>query len=120
MCIYPASIQLSNDSFHQKHRQEYIAEDFNANTIAVAGSQRVCGDPVMTRSPKFCTHNHTSIWNKVSKFDNDMIYVYDFIKHDMLLSCDFTCISGCIRHWLFHIEQQHYPGLGDGPAILHR
>src|SRR6218665_2552753 len=51
--MYPASIQFSNDSFHQKHnyRQEYIAEDFNANTVAVRGSPRVCGDPVMTRSP---------------------------------------------------------------------
>src|SRR6218665_2260140 len=32
-------------------RQEYIAEDFNANTIAVTGSPRVCVGPVMTRSP---------------------------------------------------------------------
>jgi len=53
--MYPVSIQLSNDSFHQKRgdvfRQEYIAEDFNGNTIAVAGSRRVCGDPIMTKSP---------------------------------------------------------------------
>jgi len=49
--MYPASIQLSNDCFHKKtYRQEYIAEDFNANSIAVRGSPRVCGDPVMTRS----------------------------------------------------------------------
>jgi len=40
------------DCFHQKtYRQEYIADDFNANTIAVIGSRRVCGDPVMKRSP---------------------------------------------------------------------
>src|SRR6218665_3709051 len=43
---------------------------------------------------KFCTHNHTGIWNKGSEFSNDMIYIYDFIKHDTLLSSDFTCISG--------------------------
>jgi len=49
--MYPASIQFSNDSFHQKHREEYIAEDFNANTVAVTGSGRVRGDLVMTRSP---------------------------------------------------------------------
>ena len=35
----------------KKHRQEYIAEDFNANTIAVTGPPCVCGGPVMTRSP---------------------------------------------------------------------
>ena len=28
-----------------------MAEDFKTNNIAVAGSGRVCGDPVMTRSP---------------------------------------------------------------------
>jgi len=27
-----------------------MAEDFKTNNIAVAGSGRVCGDPVMTRS----------------------------------------------------------------------
>jgi len=49
--MYPASIQFTNDCFHQKtYRQEYIAEDLNANTIAVTGSPRVCGDPVMTGS----------------------------------------------------------------------
>ena len=53
MCaMYPASIQLSNQFSSKTYRQEYIAEDFNANTIAVAGSRRVCGDPVMTRSPR--------------------------------------------------------------------
>ena len=54
--MYPASIQFSNDSFHQKHeyREENIAEDFNANTVAATGSERVRGDPVMTRSPEKC------------------------------------------------------------------
>jgi len=52
VCMYPSSIQLSNDCFNQKtYRQEYIAEDFNASTIVVTVSGRVCGDPVMTRSP---------------------------------------------------------------------
>jgi len=45
-------------------------------------------------SAKFCTHNHTGIWNKGSEFDNDIIYIYDFIIHDTFLSSDFTCISG--------------------------
>jgi len=49
--MYPASIRFTNDSFHQK--QEYIAEDFNGNTIAITGSRNVCGGPVMTRSPLF-------------------------------------------------------------------
>ena len=69
--MYPASIQLSNDSFHQKrtHRQEYIADDFNANTIAVRGSGRVCGDPVMTRSPErglpdSCDFAYGCVWGK--------------------------------------------------------
>ena len=42
--MYPASIQFT-DCFHQKtYRQEYIAEDLNANTIAV--TLHVCGDPL--------------------------------------------------------------------------
>ena len=54
--MYPASIQFTNDYFHQKtYRQEYIAEDFDGNTIAVTGYRRVCGDPVMTRSPSPAT-----------------------------------------------------------------
>jgi len=32
--MYPASIQFTNDSFHQKtYRQEYITEDFNGNLL---------------------------------------------------------------------------------------
>src|SRR6218665_4060138 len=41
----------------------------------------------------FCTHN-TSLWNKGIEFGNDRIYIYDFIKHNMLLCSDFTCLSG--------------------------
>src|SRR6218665_2709871 len=49
---HPASIQFPFHCFHQKtYRQEHIAEHFNANTIAITGSPRVCGDPVLTRSP---------------------------------------------------------------------
>jgi len=43
---------------------------------------------------KMCTHNHTSIWNKGSEIGNDVINIYDFIKHDMSWCSDFTCISG--------------------------
>ena len=57
--MYPASIQLSNDSFHQKHIGKKNI-DFNANTIAVAGSRRACGDPVMTRSPRGMLHTQRS------------------------------------------------------------
>jgi len=49
VCRYLASIQFTNDSFHQKHskyaktyRQEYIAKDFNGNTIAVTDSLPTC------------------------------------------------------------------------------
>src|SRR6218665_2027756 len=58
--MYPASIQFTNDSFIKNihvgymYTQEYIAEDFNENTIAVTGSRRVCGCPVMTRSTDLC------------------------------------------------------------------
>ena len=51
--MYPASIQLSTDPFHQKHiGKNTPLKISNANTIAVAGSRRVCGEPVMTRSTK--------------------------------------------------------------------
>jgi len=33
-----------------------MTEDFNANTIAVAGSRQVCGDPVMTTSPSIASY----------------------------------------------------------------
>ena len=45
--MYPASIQLSKDSFHQKHTGKNTQRK-----IAVTGFPRVCGDPVMTGSPK--------------------------------------------------------------------
>jgi len=32
--------------------------------------------------------------DKGSEFGNDIIYIYNFTKHDTLLSSDFTCISG--------------------------
>src|SRR6218665_495489 len=42
--MYPASIQFTNDSFHQQHIG--IAEDFNANTIAItAGPSSAFGCP---------------------------------------------------------------------------
>ena len=50
-----ACIQLPFNSvmiiFIKTYMEEYIAEDFNANTVAVTGSGRVRGDPGMTRSP---------------------------------------------------------------------
>ena len=42
--------------------------------------------------PNF-VHNHSSIWNNGSEFGNNMIYIYNFIKHDTLLPSDFTCIT---------------------------
>jgi len=59
--MYPASIQLSTDPFHQKHiGKNTPLKISNANTIAVAGSRRVCGEPVMTRSTKLLW---TWVWN---------------------------------------------------------
>jgi len=49
--------------------------------------------------PKF-VHIITSIWNNGCEFGIDMIYIYDFIKHDMLLSSDFTCIT---RYMTYHV-----------------
>ena len=40
--------------------------------------------------------------NKGSEFGNDMIYIYDFIKHDMLLYSDLHVFKA------LHIEQQHF------------
>jgi len=61
--MYPASIQFSNDCFHQKtYKQEYIAEDFNANTIAVTGSPRVWGEwPRYDKITFFTTNIHKSL-----------------------------------------------------------
>src|SRR6218665_137403 len=42
--------------------------------------------------PKF-VHKIIQVCGKGSKFCNDMIYIYDFIKHDTLLPSDFACIT---------------------------
>ena len=43
------------------------------------------------------THNHTSIWNNGSEFGNDMIYIYEFLKHDTSWSSS----DYIFRHSLF-------------------
>ena len=46
------------------------------------------------------------MWNNGSEFGNNMTYVYDFNKHDTLLSSDFTYIT---RHTVYDLCCMNVP-----------
>src|SRR6218665_2188730 len=79
LCMYDRHLKLRTEG-----RRSLVRE---------LGSIQLC-NVTSANVATFCTHNYTGIWNKGGEFDNDMIYIYNFIKHDTLLSSDFTCISG--------------------------
>jgi len=58
--MYPASIQFTNDCFHQKtYPEEYIAEGFSVNTIAVTGWPRYdkIAEPAKRSNDSQCLSN---------------------------------------------------------------
>ena len=82
------------------YRQEYIAEDFNGNTIAVTRSRRVCRDPFMTRSPNTRTGRPCGyeLMRSRTSFSGSQkvvlpIYLWPILGHRAIVDHVYVCRS---------------------------